>query len=147
MMPTPPHPDPHTLQANVCRWASSSSQLVIAIWHDFCGDFFLLYHPLRFQNSPLTLPAELFPIVWKFLLLQVSLPRMDLCPEIFSLPFHLYRYHFKEVSLPSWVSSVLCKIQKLFCGSCSTCRWSFDVFVGEKVIPLFYSSHLLLLSF
>ena len=34
-------------------------------------------------------------------------------------------------------------IQKLFCGSCSTCRGSFDVFVGEKVVSPSYSSTIL----
>ena len=31
-------------------------------------------------------------------------------------------------------------VQKLFCGSCSTFKCSFDEFVGEKVISLSYSS-------
>jgi len=31
-------------------------------------------------------------------------------------------------------------VQKLFCGSCSAFKWSFDEFVGEKVVSLSYSS-------
>jgi len=34
-------------------------------------------------------------------------------------------------------------IQKLFCGSCSAFKWSFDEFVGEKVVSLSYSSAIL----
>ena len=34
-------------------------------------------------------------------------------------------------------------IQKLFCGSCSTFRLSFDVFMGEKVVSPSYSSAIL----
>ena len=34
-------------------------------------------------------------------------------------------------------------IQKLFCGSCSTFKWSFDEFVGEKVVFSSYSSTIL----
>ena len=33
--------------------------------------------------------------------------------------------------------------QKLFCGSCSTFIWSFNKFVGEKVVFLSYSSSIL----
>ena len=34
-------------------------------------------------------------------------------------------------------------IQKLFCGSCSAFKWSFDEFVGEKVVSPSYSSAIL----
>ena len=34
-------------------------------------------------------------------------------------------------------------IQKLFCGSCSAFKWSFDEFVGEKVVSLSFSSTIL----
>ena len=30
-------------------------------------------------------------------------------------------------------------VQKLFCGICSAFKWSFDEFVGEKVVSLSYS--------
>ena len=30
-------------------------------------------------------------------------------------------------------------VQKLFCGVCSVLKCSFDEFVGEKVVSLFYS--------
>ena len=28
---------------------------------------------------------------------------------------------------------------QMLCGNCSTCRWFFDIFVGEKVVSLSYS--------
>ena len=34
-------------------------------------------------------------------------------------------------------------VQKLFCGSCSAFKWSFDEYVGEKVVSLSYSSAIL----
>ena len=34
-------------------------------------------------------------------------------------------------------------VQKLFCGVCSAFKWSFDEFVGEKVVSLSYSSAIL----
>ena len=34
-------------------------------------------------------------------------------------------------------------IQKLFCGICSVFKWSFDEFVGEKVVSPSYSSAIL----
>ena len=35
------------------------------------------------------------------------------------------------------------RVQKLFCGSCSTCRRSSDVFAGEKVVTPSYFSTIL----
>ena len=46
----------------------------------------------------------------------------------FALPY------FEEIGLPFWILGFSATVQKLFCGSCSTCRWSFDVLVGEKVV-------------
>ena len=34
-------------------------------------------------------------------------------------------------------------VQKLFCGSCSEFKWSFDEFIGERVVSLSYSSAIL----
>ena len=56
-------------------------------------------------------------------------------PLSFALP------HSKETTLPffgSLGSSAV--VQKLFCRSCSTFWWIFDVSVGRKVISLSYSS-------
>ena len=38
---------------------------------------------------------------------------------------------------------VFTSIQKLFCGSCWAFKWSFDEFVGEKVVSPSYSSAIL----
>ena len=128
--------------ADASMWATS--WLVIADWDDFC-EFFRFWCPLRFQNSPLILPVRRFPIVWKFLL-HNSLPRTSLSSKILCLPFHFYflSYFIPErlVCLSGYLGSST-SIQKMFCGSCSTCRRSFDVFVGEKVISPSYSSAVL----
>ena len=44
--------------------------------------------------------------------------------------------------LSGWLVSSA-SVQKLFCGSCSALKWSFDKFVGEKVVSSSYSSAIL----
>ena len=61
----------------------------------------------------------------------------------FFLSFYLLYFvlsPFEENGLPFWVPGVLPSVQKLFCGSCSAFKWSFDEFMGEKVVCLSYSS-------
>ena len=48
---------------------------------------------------------------------------------------------FWETGLPFWASGSSTSIQKLFCGSCSAHRLSFDAFVVEKeVSPSYFST-------
>ena len=56
-------------------------------------------------------------------------------PLSFFSSLYLVLPHFEEFDLPFWVLRSSAKVQKLFGGSCSKCRWSFDIFVGEKWSP------------
>ena len=104
--------------------------------------FFRLCFPLRFLSSPLTPSVGVFPVVWKFLLLHDAIPRMGHCPQIYCLSFCLYLSSYlipKRLLCLSGYLVSSSSVQKLFCGSCSTCRWSFDVFVKEKMVSQSYS--------
>ena len=125
---------PHWLRAYTSMWATS--QLEIAILFDFCGQFSWLCFHLRFLSSLLTPPVRGFPTIWK-LLLHDSLPRMvpGPCPEILCLPFHLYLLPClilrRLVCLSGHLGSSA-SVQKSFCESCSTYRWSFWKVVVES---------------
>ena len=106
----------------------TTSWLVIVIWHDFCGLFYLFIYffrlcfPLRFLGSPLTPSVGVFPVVWKFLLLHDAIPRMGHCPQIHCLSFCLYLSSYlipKRLLCLSGYLVSSASVQKLFCGSCS----------------------------
>ena len=127
-------------------WATS--WLVIAVWDDFC-EIFQFWCPLRFQNSSLILPVRRFPIVWKFLL-HDSLPKMSLSPQILCLPFI---FIFCPTSFQrDWFAFLGIwghppAFRRYSVEVVPHADWSFDVFVGEKVISPSYSSAMLGLPF
>jgi len=47
---------------------------------------------------------------------------------------------FKDTGLLFWVPDVRCQHSELFCGIYSVFKCSFDKFMGEKVVSLYYSS-------
>ena len=123
----------------------ATSWLVIAIWCSRCGEFsqfcfFML--PSGLPKLPLIPPVRGFPVVWK-LLLHDSHPTTGPRPKILCPPFRLYPLPCvlprRLVCLSGCLGSSA-SLQKLFCGSCSMCRWSFDVFVGNEVVSLSCSS-------
>ena len=65
----------------------------------------------------------------------VSIPKsfVSLFAFIFCPP------HFNEIFCLSRYLGSSANVWKLFCGSFSTWRWTFDVFMGEKVISPSYS--------
>ena len=92
--------------------------------------------------------VRVFPGVWKPLFLR--LPSQDRAPSLPLLSLFVF-YFFSYLLLKTMGSFSEClmssaSVQKLFCGICSAFRWSFDEFVGEKVVspsltllPLFLS--------
>ena len=75
------------------------------------------------------------------------LPPQDRSPSLtlFSL-FVLYILSYllsKRTGYLSGCPVFSASVQKLFCGSCSAFKWSFDEFVVEKVVFLSYSSAIL----
>ena len=58
---------------------------------------------------------------------------------VYILPYLLSK---RMGCLSGWLVSSA-SVQKLFCGICSAFKWSFDEFVGEKVVSLSHSSAIL----
>ena len=105
--------------------------------------FFLVMLPSEIPKLPMTSPMRGFANAQKCLLLHNSLPRRGLYPQILCLPFCLYTLSYLILKRSIFLSGYLgssASIQKLFCGSCSTFRSLFDVFLGEKMVSLSYSS-------
>ena len=73
-------PSPHLRLVAMSIWAASL--LIIAVCMNSVVFFFSFGNVALwdFQSSPLTQTMRGFPIVWTFLLLHDSLPRMSLCP-------------------------------------------------------------------
>ena len=77
------------------------------------------------------------------------LPFQDRSHPQICLIFHLYPWLYFIVRRLVCLSGHLgssASVQKLFCGSCSICRWSFYILVREKVVFPSYSSSIMGLS-
>ena len=99
--------------------------------------------PSEIQNSPQTRRWEGFLIFGNFSSFKTpSLGRVSIPNSFVSLfIFYILSYLLSKrigCLFGCLVSSA--SIQKLFCGICSAFKWSFDEFVGEKVVSLSYSS-------
>ena len=70
----------------------------------------------------------------------VSIPNSFVSLFVFYILFCLL---LKRMCYLSGCLVISASIQKLFCGNCSAFKWSFDEFVGEKVVSLSYSSVIL----
>ena len=144
MQPAPP------CSAPACWWQMQPSGLLL--WElqlsaysvvVFCFVLFCFptgYVALWDSKTPTDPPVRGFPTVWKPLLLQDSLPRTGLCPSfLYLFVFYILSYLLlKRMSCLSGCLMSSASIQKLLCGSCSAFKWSFDEFVGEKVVSLSY---------
>ena len=114
----------------------------------FCGCFFSfrLCCPLRFQNSPQTRRWEGFLLFGNFSSFTTPSPGRVSIPNSFVSLFVFYILSYLLSKRMGCLSGCLvssASIQKLFCGSCSAFKWSFDQFWGEKVVSLSYSSTIL----
>jgi len=114
-----PYPDWQSM------WAAS--RLVIAIQHEFCGDFLLL----------LLLCCLLCGIFF----ISSSPGLVSTSKSFVSLHLYLLSYLISKrlICLSGYLESST-SIQKLFCFMY---RWYFDVFMGEKVVSPSYSSTIL----
>ena len=139
-------PSPHSPQwVWACEPILSWELLLrmISAVSSLCFAFWTCAVSLPSEVPKLTRPVRGFPSVQAFLL-HYSLPGgAGPQSDIPCLPFHLYLFPYLILrglvclfgSLGSSAS-----IQKMFCRSCFTCTWVFDVFVGGKVVSPFYSS-------
>ena len=124
--------------------------LEVAVGRLICGFFFFFSLPVMFPSETPKLPTDLpvrgFPGVWKLLLLHDSLPGIGLIPNSFVSLFIFYILSCLLLKTMCCLSGCLVSstsVQKLFCGIYSAFKWSFNEFVGEKVVSPSYSSPIL----
>ena len=148
--PTPPCSAPaHCWQTPVSclplRW-----ELRLAAWS--VGSFFFFFFssrlccPLRFQNSPQTYQWEGFLVFGKFSSFMTPSLGWISIPNSFVSVFIFYIFPYLLLKRMGCLSGCLVSstsIQNLFSGSCLAFKWSFNEFVGEKVVSLSYSSAIL----
>ena len=102
--------------------------------------------PSEIPKLPTDLPVRGFPGVWKLLFFYDSLPRTGLVLNSFVSLFIFYFLFYLLLKTMGILSGFLVSspsVHKLFCGICSAFKWSFDEFVGEKVVAPSYSSAIL----
>ena len=116
-----------------------------------CG-FYLFSLPVRLPSEIRKLPPDPpvrgFPVVWKLPLLR--LPSRDGSPSLTLFPLFLSFIFYPTSFWRQWAAFLglmsSASNPKLFCGVCSVFKWSFDEFVGKKVVSLSYSSAILVPS-
>ena len=102
--------------------------------------------PLRFQSFPQTHLWEEFLLFGNFSSFTTPSPGRVSVPNSFVSLFVFYILSYLLSKRMGCLSGCLVSstsVQKLFCGSCSAFKWSFDEFVGEKVVSPSYSSAIL----
>ena len=105
----------------------------------------MLCCPLRFQNSPLTRWWEGLLVFGNFSL-KSPFPGWVSIPNSFVSLFIFYILSYLLSKIIGCLFGCLmfsASIQKLFCGICSTFKYSFNEFLGEKVVSPSYSSTIL----
>ena len=102
--------------------------------------------PLRIKNSPQTHQWEGFLVFGNFSSFMTPSPGRISIPNTFvSLSiFYILSYLLsKTMGYLSGCMVSTTSIQKLYCGICSKFKWSFNEFLGEKVVSPSYSSTIL----
>ena len=131
--------------ADASLWATSL--LAVAFRCIFCGYFFFPHSYIALWDSKTPHKPNSEGVSW---CLETSppsqLPPRDGSPSLtllsLFLSFVFCPSPFEENGLPFWVSGVLHQRSEVG-GSCSAFKWSFDEFVGEKVVSPSYSSAIL----
>ena len=120
--------------------------LCLYLWlHAYCFFFFFFppgYVALFDSKTPHRHTCErVFYCVETFL---SRLPPQDRSPSINLLSLFFFFIFCPTSFWRDWAASLSsARVQKLFCGSYSVAKWSFDEFVGEKVVSLSYPSVIL----
>ena len=131
--------------ADAIIWATSL--LGVAVRHIFfLSPFFTwLCWLLRFQNSPSTCRWEGSLLFGNLSSFTTPSPGWVSILNSFVSLFVFYILSYFLSKRMGCLSGCLMStsVQKLFCGSFSSFKWSFDEFVGEKVVSLSYSSSIL----
>ena len=137
---------PLLLVADVSSWATSP--LGVVVRRVICGFYLFIFSsqlccPLRFQNSPQTRRWEGFLVFGNFSsfttpsLGWVSIPNSFVSLLIFYILSYLL---LKTIGCLSGCLVSPTSVKNLFCGICSVFKWTFNEFVGEKVVSLSSSS-------
>ena len=151
MQPTPPCPAPRLLVADASVWAAVL--LRVAIMHVICGFNYLCIYLFNFSPSYVALwdsKARNRPASESVSLCLESslffktpfLGRISIPTSFFSLLiFYILSYLLsKTIGCLSRCLMSSAIIQKCFFGIFSTFKFSFDEFVGEKLVSPSYSS-------
>ena len=149
MQPPPPLQPP--LASGRCRLLSCFSDGIYlwarTLWVLINYLFFLLVMlPSEFPRLTTDSPVRVFPGVWKLLFFKTpclgwsSIPTSFVSLFIFSIFSYLLS---KTMGCFSGCLMSSAGIQKLFCGIYSAFKYSFDEFVGEKVVSPSCSSTIL----
>ena len=109
--------------------------------------FFLPFMlPPEIPRLATDLPVRVLPCVWNLLFFKTPFPGWISVPTSFVSLFLFYILSYllsKTIGCLSRCLMASAIIQKLFCGICSAFRFSFDEFLGEKVVSSSYSSAVL----
>ena len=137
--------NPSSLLVDESLWATSLLGVVARLKNLWAFFFFpsCLCCPPRFENSPQTHQWEDFLVFGNFSSFTTPYPGWVYIPNSSVTLFTFYISPYLLLKRMGWLPGCLMSstsIQKLFCGTFSVFKWSFDEFVGEKVVSLSYSS-------
>ena len=143
MQPIPPCSTPTRC------WREQASELLVTVRHIFCGFCFFslpVILPSEIPKLPHRHACESFLLCRNFSSFATPSPGRVAIPKSFVSVFFFYILSYLLLKrlgclLGCLVSSA--SVQKLLCGSCSIFKWSFDEFVGEKVVSPSDSSAIL----
>ena len=147
MQPAPP------CSALICWWQTWVSGLLLC-WELQLGAVICGFYLFIFPPSYVALWDSKFPhrpmgerVSWCLETSPSQLPPQDGSPSLILLSvfiFYILSYLLsKRMGCLSGCLVSSASVQKLFCGICSMFKWSFDEFVGEKVVSPSYSSAIL----
>ena len=135
------------MQASVLLLCWGSYHWAPNLWVLIIYLFFLpIMLPSVLPRLGTDLAVRVFPGIWKPLFLRLPSQDGALSLPLLSLFFVFYIFSYLLSKTMGCFSGCLmssASIQKLFCGFCSAFKYSFDEFMGEKVVSPSYSSTIL----
>ena len=147
MQPVPPCP------AHARWWRTGASGLVLC-WELWLGAYsagffflpLLVMLPSEIPKLPTDPPERVSCCLETFSSFMTPFPGWLSIPNSSNSLFVFYILSYLLLKRMGCLSGCLASsasVQKLFCGSCSAFKWSFDESVGEKVVSPSYSSAIL----
>ena len=138
----------------LARWCQMRASGPLFRWQLWLGVYSVFFFfslsclccPLRFQNFQQIRLWEGFLLFGNFSFLTILSPGWVSVPNSFVSLFVFCLLSYLLLKKMGCLSGCLVSptsIQKLFYGSCSAFKWSFDEFVGDKVVSPSYFSAIL----